>query len=168
MRIIPLTLSLLLLSACVTEAGETVANPDPLPALALQQDNPRLALLEHMLAGYFESDVINRPTVCAAWYGDDGQLGGPSAGEETALIARFPQLAPMARCTNTAQGWQDSETGEAAMVFTIHEFACASDTSCSAWGGYRSNGGNSMSYLYNGEWDGARWQFTRDMRIIAE
>ena len=168
MRFIPLTLSLLLLSACVTEAGEPGVDPDPLPALALQQDNPRLALLEHVLAGYFASDVVNRPTVCAAWYEDDGQLGGPSAGRETDLIARFPQLAPMARCKNTDEGWQHSLTGQAAMVFTIHEFACASDTRCSAWGGYRSNGGNSMSYYYSGEWDGERWQFTRDMRIIAE
>lgn len=155
------------LTACTYLAAETAETPAPLPSLAQDRDEPRLAMLEHVLAGYFASDITNRPTVCASWH-DGREEEALPPDEEVALIARFPQLAPMARCSRTATGWRDAETEEAALVFTLHNFTCASEESCSAWGGYRSNGENSMSYLYRGEWDGARWQFTRDPRIIAE
>ena len=158
--------SLLALAACVV-APEAQVSPDPLPPLAGRLDAPRLAMLEHVLGTYFTSDITNRPTVCASWH-DGREEEALPPDEETALIARFPQLAPMARCSRTATGWRDTETDEAALVFTLHNFTCASETSCSAWGGYRSNGTNSMSYLYTGEWTGDEWQFSRDPRIIAE
>lgn len=167
MRIILSSLLMASLAACVQPAEDLSGSPDPLPPLAQQKDEPRLAMLEHVLAGYFSSDITNRPTVCASWHDGREEEALPPE-EETALIARFPQLAPMARCSRTANGWRDTETDEAALVFTLHNFTCSSETSCSAWGGYRSNGDNSMSYLYRGEWDGDEWQFTRDMRIIAE
>jgi hypothetical protein len=157
----------LTLAACVAPSQDAVTSPDPLPPLAERLDAPRLAMLEHVLAGYFASDITNRPTVCASWH-DGREEEALPPDEEVALIARFPSLAPMARCSRTASGWRDTETEEAAMVFTLHNFTCASETACSAWGGYRSNGDNSMSYLYRGAWDGEAWQFTRDTRIIAE
>ena len=126
-----------------------------------------MAIMEHVLDGYFNSDITNRPTVCATWNveGEDETL---KPEEEVALIARFPQLAPMGRCSRTPNGWRDPETEQPALVFLLHDFTCSSETRCSAWGGYRSDAGNSMSYLYQGEWDGGEWQITRDMRIIAE
>jgi len=167
MRKTAVSIASLALCACAYLASDTSGTTDPLPPMALQKDEPRLAMLEHVLAGYFSSDITNRPTVCASWHDGREEEALPPE-EETALIARFPQLAPMTRCSRTANGWRDTETDEPALVFTLHTFTCASETSCSAWGGYRSNGDNSMSYLYRGEWDGDEWQFTRDMRIIAE
>ncbi|MWV28229.1 hypothetical protein [Aurantiacibacter rhizosphaerae] len=158
--------ALLTLSACVAAQGD-VGSPDPLPPLAAQKDAPRLAMLEHVLDQYFASDIPNPPTVCASWHDGREEEALPPE-EEVALISRFPSLAPMTRCTRTANGWRDAETEDAALVFTLHNFTCSSDQSCSAWGGYQSSGDNSMSYLYRGEWDGAEWQFTRDPRIIAE
>lgn len=155
------------LAGCVAAAADPAPSPDPLPPLAQRLDAPRLAMLEHVLGNYFSSDITNPPTVCASVHDGREEEALPPA-EETALIARFPQLAPMSRCSRTADGWRDTETEQPALVFTLHTFTCASETSCSAWGGYRSNGDNSMSYLYRGEWNGTRWQFTRDPRIIAE
>ena len=152
--------------ACVTVDDDTTS-PDPLPPLAAQKNAPRLAMLEHMLGTYFASDIPNPPTVCVSWNDGSEEDALPSE-DEVALIARFPQLAPMTRCSHTENGWRDTETDEAALVFTLHDFTCASEESCAAWGGYRSNGDNSMSYHYRGEWSGAEWQFIRDPRIIAE
>ncbi len=165
-RIIFSGMAALSLGACVATNGQMTSS-DPLPPLAAQKDAPRLAMLEHMLGTYFASDIPNPPTVCAGW--NDGHAEETlSSDEEVALIARFPQLAPMTRCTRTKDGWRDTETDEAALVFTLHNFNCGSETDCTAWGGYRSNGDNSMSYLYRGKWNGTEWQFTRDPRIIAE
>lgn len=155
------------LSACTVPGADVAVAPDALPAFAAQKGDPRLAMLEHVLGGYFSSDITNRPTVCASWH-DGREEEALAADEEVALIARFPQLAPMTRCIRTDNGWRDAETEQPALVFTVHNFTCASETSCSAWAGYRSDSGNSMSYLYRGEWSGEEWQFTRDMRIMAE
>ncbi|WP_338244483.1 hypothetical protein [Aurantiacibacter hainanensis] len=158
--------ALLGLAACTVQP-EVASTPGPLPPLAQRLDAPRLAMIEHVLAGYFASDITNPPTVCASWHDGREEEALPPA-DETALIARFPQLAPMSRCSRTANGWRDTETDQPALVFTLHNFTCASEESCSAWGGYRSNGANSMSYLYRGEWNGDKWEFTRDPRLIAE
>ncbi|MGB3797945.1 MAG: hypothetical protein WA957_16800 [Alteraurantiacibacter sp.] len=158
--------AMLALSACVAATGDGIS-PDPLPPLSAQKDTPRLAMMEYVLGEYFKSDIPNPPTVCASWHDGREEEALPPE-EEVALIARFPSLAPMTRCVRTADGWRDAETDDAALVFTLHNFTCASAENCSAWGGYRSNGDNSMSYLYRGEWGGAQWQFTRDPRIIAE
>ncbi|MFB0611224.1 hypothetical protein [Aurantiacibacter poecillastricola] len=157
----------LALSACVVSGEDAARTPDPLLPLAQSLEQPRLAMLEHVLAGYFASDIPNPPTVCASWHDGREEEALPPE-DELALMARFPQLAPMARCSRTDNGWRDTETDEPALVFTLHNFSCASEQSCSAWGGYRSDGANSMSYLYQGEWNGTEWHFTRDPRIIAE
>ncbi len=161
------SLAALALAGCVAAPVDTAVSPDPLPPLAGRLDAPRLAMMEHVLGTYFASDIPNPPTVCASWHDGREEEALPPE-DELALISRFPQLAPMTRCSRTADGWRDAETEEAALVFTLHNFTCASEEDCSAWGGYRSNGDNSMSYLYRGNWDGAAWQFTRDPRIIAE
>lgn len=153
--------------AACTVPPQSTEPSDALPPLARQQDEPQLAMLEHVLGLYFASDVTNRPTVCAAVHDGREEVAMETA-DEVALIARFPRLAPLSRCTLSADGWRDHETGEAAMVFTLHSFTCPSTARCTGWAGYRSTGDNSMNYLYNGEWSGSEWIFTRDPRIVAE
>ncbi|WAT18137.1 hypothetical protein OZN62_00740 [Aurantiacibacter sp. MUD11] len=160
-------LAALALAACTNPAEETLGTPDPLPPLAQRHDAPQLAMLEHILGAYFSSDIANRPTVCASIH-DGREEEALMPQQEIALIERFPNLAPLARCSRRSNGWIDTETQQPALVFTLHNFTCASEDSCSAWGGYISNGENSMSALYRGEWNGSAWEFTRDNRIIAE
>lgn len=159
-------LAILALSAC-TLPQEEMTTPDVLPPLSQDRGAPELAMLEHVLGIYFSSDLTNPPTVCAAMH-DGREEMALDTQDEIALIARFPRLAPLSRCTLSPGGWRDDETDEPAMVFTLHSFTCASEERCTGWAGYRSTESNSMSYLYTGEWTGEEWTFTRDPRIIAE
>jgi hypothetical protein len=88
--------------------------------------------------------------------------------EETALIARFERLAPFARCTWTASGWQDSESGEPALVFTIHSFTCSSETKCTGWASYTAGAVAAPSALYRMTYGEGRWAFERDLRLLAQ
>ena len=154
----------LLLAGCVPLAD---VEAPAMPALAAQQANPRVALLEHVLAGYFASDITNRPTVCAAVH-DGREDDALPPDDEVALIERFDRLAPLSRCSLTAAGWRDAETEEPALVFSLHSFTCSSEASCSGWAGYNSGAAASMSYLYKMEWGGSEWAFTRDARALAQ
>jgi hypothetical protein len=166
----------LALAGCVPMEAQGDGMP-PLPALAADQANPRLALLEHVLADYFASDITNRPTVCAAVY-DGREEHALTPEEEVALIERFERLAPLSRCTLAAGRWRDAETEEPALVFSLHSFTCASEISCTGWAGYSAGAAASMSYLYTMEWgpkergpkerEGAEWAFTRDPRALAQ
>ncbi|KLE35725.1 hypothetical protein [Aurantiacibacter luteus] len=160
-----LTLGLLAVSACVvTPPG---GEPGALPSLAARQDAPRLAMMEHVLARYFSADITDRPTVCAAVH-EGREAVALSPEDETALIARFPQLAPFARCTPTAEGWMDRETEEPALVHTIHGFTCPSATRCTGYASYNVRGAVSPSYLLTAEWRGGEWHFTTDPQIMAQ
>lgn len=159
-------LAVLALAGC-TVPQDGASTPDPLPPLAQQQDAPQLAMLENVLSRYFSSDLTNLPTVCAAVH-DGREEVALATEEEVALIARFPRLAPLSRCTLSPDGWRDDETDEPAMVFTLHSFTCPSTTRCTGWAGYRATAENSMSYRYTGEWTGSEWTFTRSPQIIAE
>lgn len=157
-----------LLAACAP-AGE--ANADlpraDLPPLALDQAEPRLALVEHVLRGYFTGDIVDPPTVCAAV--SDGRSGEALPPEqEIALIARFPRLAPLSRCGWVDSAWRDGETGEPAMVFTIHGFTCASETSCTGWASYTAAAVSSPADLYRMSYADGRWTFERDRRQRAQ
>lgn len=164
MKRIVLAMTLAIAGCTVTPAQP---GPDRLAPLANRQDAPQLAMLEHILGEYFSADITNPPTVCAAVH-DGREAVALSPQDETALIARYPQLAPLSRCTLSPNGWMDDETEQPALVFTLHSFTCPSDTRCTGWAGYRSSQSNSMSELYTAEWRGSRWHFTRDPRIIAE
>ena len=154
----------LLAAGCVPLAD---ADIPALPALAKQQANPRVALLEHVLAGYFASDITNRPTVCAA-VSDGREDDALPPEDEVALIERFDRLAPLSRCSLTPGGWQDADTEQPALVFSLHSFTCTSDASCNGWAGYTAGSAASMSYLYKMEWSGSEWAFTRDARALAQ
>jgi hypothetical protein len=157
MRRFHLVLLTLLLSACVYGGG----GPPPLKPLAEDQSQPGPALIEHVLVGFFASlpagsDV---PTVCASL--------APRAledGQEKALIARFPRLAPRDRCKPSGAGYVDAITGERAELVQVYEFACESPTSCSGW----ASAPGQPSARYGMRWQDGSWHFARDARLIAE
>ena len=157
----------LVLAGCLPLAQGGSNSLPALPALAGQQDNPQLALLEHVLADYFTSDITSRPTVCAAVHDGREEVALPPE-DEVALIERFDRLAPLSRCTLAGGNWRDAETEEPALVFTLHSFTCASEASCTGWAGYRAGAAASMSYFYTMDWGGETWSFTRDPRALAQ
>ncbi len=162
-----LALNSLALTACVApEAGPP--EPEPaIPPIAQDQSRPRLALVEHVLADYFAQDISTRPTVCASVV-ESGAQRGLVAEEETALILRFEQLAPFARCENKGGQWRDTASGDPALVFAIHTFACQQDTSCTGTAGYQAGGAGAPAYRYTMDWLDGKWTFGRDPMIIAE
>ena len=165
MRVSVAMFATLALSACVVTPPE--GDPSELPPLAARQDAPRLAMVEHVLANYFTADSTDPPTVCASVH--DGREAVALAPEaEIALIARFPQLAPLSRCTLTTTGWIDQETEEPALVHTVHGFTCQSATRCTGFASYNVRGAVSPSQLLTAEWRGGEWQFTTDPQIMAQ
>ncbi len=155
------------LAACVAgKESEPVSEP-LVPPIALEQDKPRLALVEHVLADYFAQDITTRPTVCASVVEGREQVGLP-ADEETALILRFEQLAPFARCENKGGHWRDTASQDPALVFAIHSFECQQETRCTGTAGYQAGAAGSLSYRYTMDWLDNEWTFGRDPMIIAE
>lgn len=167
-RLVPILGALALTAGCVYPEGDMAdASGSGLPSLALDGAEPRLALMDQVLGEYFASDIPNRPTVCAGVHDGRSEVALPPE-QERALIARYEALAPLSRCGWIDNAWRDSETGEPAIVFTVHSFTCASEESCSGFSSYTAGQTASMSYRYTMEWDGARWRFTRDPRLIGE
>ena len=156
-----------LIGACVYNLPMDEVVDPALPPLATDRAEPRLALAEHLLAEYFASDIVASPTICLAVSDGRSEAALPP-DQETALVARFPRLAPFARCTWAQGGWRDTESDEPALVFTIHNFACASETACSGWASYTAGATTSPSTLYRMAYEGGRWTFERDRRLIAQ
>ena len=82
-------------------------------------------------------------------------------------MTQYSALAPFARCGMVDGAWQDSETGDPAMVFNIHSFTCSDDAHCSGFGGYMAGNSSSISSRYVMEWGGEGWTFTRDDRLVG-
>lgn len=166
-RLVTMAAGSALLAGCVYgEAMDEVSRAD-LPPLAADRAEPRLALAEHLLAGYFTADIVAPPTVCLA-ISEGRQPDGLPPGQETALIARFARLAPFARCGWQEGAWRDVASEEPALVFTIHSFECSSDVACQAWAGYTAGATSSSSALYRMAYADGRWTFERDRRLIME
>ena len=157
----------LILAACVAPEDGGESAPDPVPPIAMDQSQPRLALVEHVLEDYFARDIANRPTVCASVIEDGAQVA-LGAEEETALILRFDRLAPFARCVKQGGEWRDSASDEAALVFGVHSFECQQETRCTGWAGYQAGTSNSLSYRYTMDWLDGEWTFARDPMILAD
>ena len=145
----------LTLGACISGGGD----PPPLPPLAEDREQPALALFEHVLTGYFAAFGANPPTTCAVL-----RPGPLSDEQEEALIVRFVRLAPASRCTAIGGRWQDAITGTPAQVVEVYDFTCRSPTQCTGW----ASAPGSPSARYSMQFEGARWSFTRDPRIIAQ
>ncbi len=157
----------LALTACVYPDDSVPAPESDVPSLGSDQSQPQLALMDHLLGTYFASDVPSRPTICAATH--DGRSEVALAPEaERALMSRYDSLAPFTRCAWLEEGWQDSETGEPAMVFTVHSFSCTATDNCSGFGGYIAGQTSSMSNLYTMRYTGGAWAFDRDPRLVGE
>ncbi len=157
----------LLLAACVYDSPMDETGPADLAPLAVDRDQPRLALAEHLLADYFAADIVAPPTVCLGISEGNSVEALPDV-DETALIARFDRLAPFARCDWQQAGWQDRTSGKPALVFTIHSFVCSSDTDCQGWAGYTAGATSSLSALYRMRFEDGRWDIERDLRLIME
>jgi len=167
MRKLVLLMLAALPAACAQNADLQQSDAPTLPPLAADAAEPRLALAEHLLAEYFSSDIVAPPTICLAVTDGRAEEALPPE-QETALITRFPKLAPLSRCTKSRAAWQDSENEQPALVFAIYNFSCASATNCSGWASYTAGATAAPSSLYRMRYEGGRWQFERDRRRIAE
>jgi hypothetical protein len=158
---------LLMLAACVPpEQAQDGSSPKPLPPLAADKGAPLLALADHLLGQYFASDVAGDTTVCIGAHDGREEDALPPA-DEVALMMRHPALSPFASCGQVDGAWRDADSGDPAMVFTIHSFSCADADTCSGFGGYMAGASSSPSARYTMLWDGEAWQFTRDQRLLG-
>ena len=145
------------LGACVNEP----APAPPLPPLAGDSQAPALALIEHVLAGHFagEAAATDPPTTCV-----ELRPGGLTAVQEEALIARFPRLAPRARCETDQPPPSDEFTGERAVLVQIYDLECRDAAHCTAW--VARPGSPAMRYTMS--FESGTWGFAGDRRILAE
>jgi hypothetical protein len=145
----------LMLGACVSGGGE----PPALPPLVEDQEQPALALFEHVLTGHFAAFGANPPTTCASL-----RPGPLTAEQEEALIARFVRLAPASRCIAARDQWRDAITDEPAQMIQVYDFACRTPTQCTGW----VTAPGSPSKRYAMSFENGTWRFTADPRLIAE
>lgn len=143
------------LSACAPVGGA----PPPLPPLAENPERPELALLEHVLTGYFAAFGANPPTTCAA-----RQPAPLTAEDEQALLGRFVRLAPLVRCRAGEAGYADAITGEPAGVVELREFACSAATHCA--GSIASPGSPPRRYALR--FESGAWRVIADPRALRE
>lgn len=143
------------LGACAAGGGA----PPPLAPLVQDQEQPVLALFEHVLTGYFAGAGASGRTTCA-------RLSPTplNAEQERALVARFVRLAPAERCVSAGERVVDAITGEAAQVVQVYEFACQAPGLCSGW--VQVPGAPATRYAMR--FEGGTWRFDSDRRILAE
>lgn len=141
-RTVPLVLSAAL-AACVSSAGT-----EPAALLAEDQEQPELALFEHVLTGHFAGLGANGPMTCVAL-----SPRPLTAQQESELLDRFVRLEPAEQC----------RTGDGDVV-QVYDFACLSDELCGGW--VTRSGAPATRYAMRFE-NGA-WRFDRDIRILAE
>lgn len=149
-----------LVGAVLLAVGCTAVPHSPtLPPLAQDQAAPGPALLEHALGQFFADTgaTADPPTVCV-----DLAPGGLVPDAEKALMARFPRLAPRARCEQPPR-WTDRLTGERAVLLQAYALACAGAT-CTGW----TNAPGTPATRWTMQWQGGRWTFVGDRRLIAE
>jgi hypothetical protein len=144
-------LAVTLLAGCTgTLNRELVRSPD---SLAYIPQGPELALLEFRLARHFATR--NVPTTCAGV--SEGTISAPRRVEEEArLLARFTRLRPLSQCKFDGARFTDRGTGDPAIVFDVHDLACETPTSCTAWAGFRQdqkvNGWSFYRATFRGYW----------------
>ncbi len=167
MRIFVVPFAVLALVACTHPDDAEPAAEESFPSLASDQSEPLLALVDNMLDTYFTSDVSTRPTICVSTHDGRSEVALPPEAERE-LMTRYEGLAPLARCAWLDNGWQDSETGEPAMVFNVHNFTCTDESNCTAFGGFVDGNSSSLTYRYSMSYADGAWQFERDNQIIMD
>lgn len=112
------------LGACAGDPAPT----SPFPPLASDEDEPALALIEHVLNAHFAAQQSPAlPTTCVTL-----SPAGLSAGHEAELILRFPRLAPRGRCETEVPPPSDGFTGDRAVFLQIYDFRCEGGR-CTGW-----------------------------------
>ena len=151
------TLALGALGACVNEPSPA----PPLPPLAADPDAPALALIEHVLAKHLagQAAAADPPTTCV-----ELRPGGLTAGQEEALIARFPRLAPRERCATEVPPPEDEFTGERAVLVQVYGLECTDAAHCAAWVSRPGSPAARWTIVYEGD----AWRFSGDRRILGE
>ena len=160
-------LAVALAGCTMPQEGSSTHSPKDLSSLAAQQDQPLLALADHVLGGYFASDVVSQPTVCLAVHDGREEAALPPE-DERALMMRYVRLSPMSRCVRQGPSLIDGETREPALLFQLHSFTCADSEHCTGFSGYEAGDQQSPTSLYRMTWDGAAWQFQRDQRLLGD
>lgn len=158
---------LLLATACSQTSGAGTESASAMPPLDNDIEKPQLALADHVIGSYFASDLAMRPTVCIATT-DGREEVALEQGFERELMTRYPALAPFSRCALLDGSWQDAETGDPAMVFSLHTFTCTTANSCSGFAHYMFGQETSPASRYQLDWGGKRWVFTRAEPLIGE
>ncbi len=159
--------TILLVAACTQTNGAGGDSGPALPPLDNDIEKPQLALADHVIGSYFTSDLAMGPTVCIATT-DGREEVALEQGFERELMTRYPALAPFSRCALQDGSWRDAETGDPAMVFSLHSFTCITANSCSGFAHYKFGQETSPASRYQLDWGGKRWVFTRDDRPTSE
>ena len=159
--------AILLVTACSQTSTAGADSASALPPLDNDIEKPQLALADHVLGNYSASDLSMRPTVCIATT-DGREEVALEQGMELELMTRYPGLAPFSRCALLDSSWQDTDTGDAAMVFSLHTFTCTMANSCSGFSHYMFGKETSPASRYQLDWGGKRWVFTRDEPLAGE
>jgi hypothetical protein len=167
MKAIVIPIVVLALSACTHPDDAEPVPEDVVPSLSADQSEPLLALVDNMLDTYFASDVSTRPTVCASTHDGRSEVALPPEAERE-LMTRYEALAPFSRCAWLDEGWQDTESGESAMVFSVHNFTCTDESNCTAFGGFVDGDESSLTYRYTMNYADGAWQFRRDSQILMD
>ena len=164
---VPAALAALALASCFpAEETQDSSSPKPLPSLAADKGAPLLALADHLLGQYFASEVAGDTTVClAVTDGRDEQALSPA--DEVTLMMHHPALSPLATCGLVDGAWRNVDSGDPALVFTVHSFGCADAEQCTGFASYMAGATGSPATRYAMTWDGDAWQFTRDRRLLG-
>lgn len=167
MRRLAAVAAALALAGCFApERAQDTSSPKPLPSLAADKGAPLLALADHLLDQYFASEVAGDTTVCLAVTDGRDEQALPQADEVT-LMMHHPALSPLATCGQVDGTWRNVDSGDPALVFTVHSFGCADGEECTGFVSYTAGAASSPSARYAMAWDGAAWQFTRDRRLLG-
>ncbi|WFL77255.1 hypothetical protein P7228_14875 [Altererythrobacter arenosus] len=141
---LPLILAATSLGACVAPSTtEPVADPPletELPSVGSYTtelpDTPGMALLQNLLDEQF-ANPDRYATTCATIVNDNARTEALPEEVALALIERYPELAPFARCV-----WKDDAmvvdaiTGERAVIYSVRRITCQAKDDCLAWGGW--------------------------------
>jgi len=177
MRTIGLILMMLVMGACAQTANTAdqdvvkVAAPPPTaipaPPPPALPDTAGFALLRSLLASHFNGEQRMVATTCATIRGgSDG--GALKDGDEAALMASFPELAPLDRCVWRDSHYVDAITGGDAMVFDVHDLRCTKPDDCTAMGGWTAANLGAEYTQYRVRRVGGEWQITSTgVRIMS-
>ena len=133
------TFAAFVLSGCVPAGSPAESPNEPVGGFTTElPDTPAIALLRHVLDEHFEARPANVKTVCATILSDEATPKALPESVETALIERYPELAPYDRCVWKDGQIVDSITGESARLYQVHSLECVASEDCTGMAGWIS------------------------------